>query len=96
MRTIKNVLCESVRCSNNGVAYPQLYVKEINILIDLIERYEQAKRVIVTLIAITFLLILAISSDFLVDDISLISNDIFRIEEAKAHDLEVYKNNIGE
>ena len=94
MRTIKNVLHESIRCSNNGVAYPQLYVKEVNILIELMKRYEQAKCVILALLAI--IILQALPSDILTDSIEPISNDTFRIEEAKAHDLEVYKSNIGE
>lgn len=94
MKTIKNVLRESVRCSRNNVAYPQLYVKEVNLLIELIKKYELAKRII--LVLITIIILQALPSDIMTDSIEPISNDNFRIEEAKAHDLEVYKKNIGE
>lgn len=52
------------------------------------------KFIILALIA--FIILQALPSDILKDDINPISNDYFRIEEAKAHDLELYKNNIGE
>lgn len=51
------------------------------------------KIIILALLAI--IILQALPSDILKDDINPISNDSFRIEEAKAHDLEVYKNIIG-